>query len=240
MKLASNILSQSSPKGGSRHTAETSDYFSDEVHYQLQITMKFALVAFALVTVAAAAVPTRSLEDDLQDIAAVIPVDKLRAIVRKYLDSDPEVQEIVAYLQGSEWAALVAEVAVHPTWVAFKEYLAEAGVDIEAIIQAIHDLITGAGRHPKSPTARGIKDMVDEIGEAFPTDAVLSVIIEKLVSSPEFLELFQKISSETAHSFVDDIRAIPEVQRLAQELRDRGLDVDGAIDAIYGIFGWSK
>ncbi|GJQ70942.1 hypothetical protein Trydic_g858 [Trypoxylus dichotomus] len=202
--------------------------------------MKFALVVFALVAIAAAAVPPRSLEDDLQDIGAVIPLDKLRAIVRKYLDTDPEVQEVVAYLQGSEWAALVAEVAANPTWVAFKEYLAEAGLDIEAIIQAIHDLITGAGTSAKSATARGIKEMVDEIREAFPTDAVLAVINEKLSSSPEFQELFEKISSETAHAFVDEIRTIPEVQRLAQELRDRGLDIDGAIDIIYGLLGWSK
>ncbi|KAI4471230.1 hypothetical protein MML48_1g07599 [Holotrichia oblita] len=204
--------------------------------------MKFVLAIFAVLAVASAT-PARTLEEDLQDIIAVLPIAEIRAIVQRYIATDPEVQEIVAYLQGDEWAALVAEVAQNPTWIEFKEYLLSEGIDIDAIVQYIHDLIGGL-RSPRMPhhhrTTRSLRDMIDEIRAIIPLDDLLVVLNDKFQNSAEFQRLFEVLSSDDARVLVEEVLALPEAQRLAQELRDMGINVDGALELIFGILGWSK
>ncbi|KAK9679672.1 Insect allergen related repeat, nitrile-specifier detoxification [Popillia japonica] len=165
------------------------------------------------------------------------------SIIQRYIATDPEVQEVVAYLQGDEWAALVADVAQNPTWIEFKEYLLSEGIDLDAIIQYIHDLIGGL-RSARMPThkrtARSLRDMVDEIIAIIPVNDLLNVLNDKLQNSADFQRLFEVLSSDEARGLVEEVLALPEAQRIAQELRDLGINVDVALEFIFGILGWAK
>ncbi|XP_071050738.1 uncharacterized protein [Onthophagus taurus] len=203
--------------------------------------MKLALVLFAVVALGSAYPTNRDLQGDLENIVATIPLSEIRAIARKYAENDAEFQEVVKYLQGPEWAELVQTVADHETWQRFKAYMSEAGVDIDGVIQYLHDLIAGAPIPvAKKSEVRSVRDFVDEVLAILDLQAVLEALNDKLNNSPEFQEFFGKISSEDAHQMVEEIRAIPEVQRIAQRLREMGIDVDKVIDLVYGLLGWSK
>nr|XP_022917369.1 uncharacterized protein LOC111426820 [Onthophagus taurus] len=203
--------------------------------------MKLALVLFAVVALGSAYPTHRDLQGDLEDIVSTIPLSEIRAIARKYAENDAEFQEVVKYLQGPEWAELVQTVADNETWQRFKAYMSEAGVDIDGVIQFLHDLIAGAPIPvAKKSEVRSVRDFVDEVLAILDLQAVLEALNDKLNNSAEFQEFFGKISSEDAHQMVEEIRAIPEVQRIAQRLREMGIDVDKVIDLVYGLLGWSK
>ncbi|XP_071050743.1 uncharacterized protein [Onthophagus taurus] len=203
--------------------------------------MKLALVLFAVVALGSAYPTHRDLQGDLEDIVSTIPLSEIRAIARKYAENDAEFQEVVKYLQGPEWAELVQTVADNETWQRFKAYMSEAGVDIDGVIQFLHDLIAGAPIPvAKKSEVRSVRDFVDEVLAILDLQAVLAALNDKLNNSADFQEFFGKISSEDAHQMVEEIRAIPEVQRIAQRLREMGIDVDKVIDLVYGLLGWSK
>lgn len=201
--------------------------------------MKGLFVICALLFGAALAAPSsRTLESDLEEFVALIPVDELKAIAQKYLNTDAEFQEVIAYLQGDEWAALVAEVRANPTVQEFKEYLSNLGIDLEAIVEWIHNIIAGA--KPEEVVAqRGLKDFVEEVKEALPTAELLALLVDKLQNSEDFQEFYATISSEKSHQLVEEVRAIPEVQRLAARLLDFGIDLTAVLDFIYELFGWN-
>lgn len=200
--------------------------------------MKTILVACTLLLSGVLAAPsTRSLESDLQDFVNLIPTDELKSISQKYLNHDKEFQDAVKYLQSEEWAALVAEVGANPTVKEFKEYLTNLGIDIDAILKWIHEIIAGA--KPEGVVAqRGLKDFLGEIEEALPVADLLRLFLDKMQNSEDFREFYSKISSEKSHQLVEEVRAIPEVQRLASRLLELGIDVQPVLDFIYEFFGW--
>jgi hypothetical protein len=51
--------------------------------------------------------PTRNLNDDLNDFLALVPVDKVLGIVLDYLANDQEVQDLIVYLQSDDFHKIV-------------------------------------------------------------------------------------------------------------------------------------
>jgi hypothetical protein len=51
--------------------------------------------------------PTRTLQDDLDDFLALVPTDEVLAIALDYLANDVEVQEAMIYLQSEEFHTIV-------------------------------------------------------------------------------------------------------------------------------------
>ncbi|XP_022907400.2 protein G12-like [Onthophagus taurus] len=202
--------------------------------------MKLILVLFAVVA-AISAIPTanRDLQSDLEYIVSTIPLSEIRAIARRYAETDAEFQDVVRYLQGPEWASLVDAVAQHETWQKFKAFMANAGVDIDGVIQYLHDLIAGVIL-PKNTNQRSVRDFVDEVLAIVDLQAIIAALNDKLNNSPDFQEFFGKISSHEAYLMVEDIRAMDEVQRIAGRLREMGIDVDKVVDLVYGLLGWNK
>ena len=199
--------------------------------------MKFVIVLFAVFGFALAAPSTFGLKEDLQEIVALFPREEMRAIAKRYLQTDAEFQRVVAYLQGPEWAKLVKAVASNPSYQKFKKYLTEAGIDVDAIIKYIHDLIAGA-KPTHSRATRGVREFLDEIKAIIPKDKIMAKVAEKMLTSADFRELYEKISSDEARDLFDTVRALPEVQRVAKVLREMGVDLDKVLDAIYKFLGW--
>ena len=54
--------------------------------------------------------PTRTLQDDLNDFLALVPVDKVLEIALDYLANDQEVQDAVVYLQSPEFQKILTTV----------------------------------------------------------------------------------------------------------------------------------
>ncbi|XP_063907578.1 uncharacterized protein LOC135125811 [Zophobas morio] len=180
----------------------------------------------------------RSLIDDLQDFLDLLPIDEIQAIAAEHLQTDGAFAAVVIYLQGPEWAALVDEVGAKPAVQDFIQYLTDAGLPVTDIIDWIHNLIAGAAPGIEPDENGSLRPLLDEIEAIIPVDDLVALLNDKLQNSPDFQDLYTKVSSEDAHALVEEVRAIDEVQRLAQRLRDFGVKVDETLAVIYEFLGW--
>lgn len=196
--------------------------------------MKVIIALFAFFTMTLAAT---TLEEDLKDFLALIPEKEIRDIAKKYLATDPEFQAAVAYLQGDEFAALVNEIREKEAVKEFKQYLTEAGIDVEAVLEYLHNLITGAQTTFKGEQ-RSLKGFLEEVKKTLPVGKLIKMFMDKMKKSPAFQEFFAKVSSEESHQLVEEVRALPEVQRLSARLTELGVDVERYLKIVYAIFGW--
>lgn len=199
--------------------------------------MKVLAIVCLLVGVSMAA-PHRSLGEDLLEFLELIPVEELRDIVCKYKD-DEEVQYVINYLRGEEWAELVGEVAQNPKWISFKDYLNEAGINIELIIAIIHELITnGICEDTVVASNRSFRDLLDEVLEALPREELRELFYYKLENSCYFQVFYRKISSDRARELVEEVLALEEVQKILAKLEEFGVDLQKLKDFIWNLLGW--
>lgn len=198
--------------------------------------MKFFIVLFAIVGLGLAA-PTKTLDDDLKDILSLIPVLDIKAIADKHMANDPEFQQVVHYLQGEEWQKIVEAVRANAKYQEFKNFLEASGIDVDKIIQIIHDIIANA--KPNRIAPRSLRQFLDEVEAIIPGDAILVMINNKLETSEAFVKLYEQLSSEDFHQLCLDVKAIPEVQRLREVLIGMGVDVEGVEEFIKQFLGWA-
>nr|QEI22869.1 putative G12-like protein [Oryctes rhinoceros] len=199
--------------------------------------MKFLVVLVALLGASWAAPPTRSLQEDLQQIVAMIPIEEMREVARRYAAEDAEFQSVVAYLQGDEWRGVVDAVREREDWQRFTAYMLENGIDIAAIAEAIRDMIAGV-ELPSTKGQRSVRDFVDEVLALVDIEAIQELINELLATSPDFQEFHANVSSDEARQMVAEVRAIPEVQYMSQRLRELGIDVDRVLAFFQTLLGW--
>ncbi|XP_017771156.1 PREDICTED: protein G12-like [Nicrophorus vespilloides] len=196
--------------------------------------MKATVILVFLVGIACG---SASLVHDFQDIVDVIPLKEIIAIARKYLNNDAEFQKVVVYLQGPEWAGLVKQIAAHPAYQYLKNHMIQAGVDVDAVIKLIHDLIAGA--HPEGRSAFSLRGFLDEVEAIVPKGKLLEVIEDKRENSSDFRAFFSVFSSQTGNRFVNDVRNFDEMKRLVASLKEIDVDLDKAFDAVYKYLNWT-
>ncbi|GJQ70937.1 hypothetical protein Trydic_g853 [Trypoxylus dichotomus] len=205
--------------------------------------MKFLI--FATLLGFSSAVPaTFSLQEDLQRIVDLIPLEEMKDVARRYFEVDPEFQLVVEYLRGPEWHELVDLIGENETWQRFKVFMYANGIDIDAIIEAFHEFKEGNDHdheHDRSRAKgqRTVRDFLDEIRALVDVDAILYTIDDLLNTSPAFQEFFAIISGEESRQLVADVSNIEELQRIVQRLDELGMDVDFFLNFIYGILGWN-
>lgn len=185
------------------------------------------------------AAPPRTLGDDLWDFLEILPFWELRDIICKYRD-DEEVRYVIDYLRSEEWAELVEEVSQNPKWISFKDYLNEAGIDIELIITIIHNLINNTNLCEDEPVASGrsFREFLDEVLEALPREELKELFYEKLENSCYFQVFYRKISSDGARELVEEVLALEEVQRILAKLEEFGVDLQKLKDWLWNLLGW--
>jgi uncharacterized protein YerC len=168
----------------------------------------------------------------------LLPLDDIKAIADEHLQTDGAFAAVVLYLQGPEWTDLVDTVGAKPEVQEFIQYLNDAGLPVDDIIAWIHNLIAGAAPGTEPDEEGSLRPLLDEIEAILPVDDLIALLNDKLQNSPDFQGLYTKVSSEEAHTLVEEVRAIDEVQRLAQRLRDMGVKVDEALAVVYDFLGW--
>lgn len=199
--------------------------------------MKVILVLCLLVGVGMAA-PPRSLGEDFLELLELIPVEELKDIVCKYKD-DEEVQYVINYLRGEEWAELVGEVGNNPTWIGFKDYLNEAGINVDLIIAIIHSIIQeGFCEDINAVSNRSFRELLDELLAALPREEIREWYYDKLENSCYFQVFYRKISSDRARELVEEVLALEEVQKILAKLAEFGVDLQKIKDFIWNLLGW--
>uniref|UniRef100_A0AAG5D0U6 Protein G12 n=1 Tax=Anopheles atroparvus TaxID=41427 RepID=A0AAG5D0U6_ANOAO len=203
--------------------------------------MKIAVIVIACLMATVASAPAaRSLQDDLDDFVALLPLEDLASLALRYLLTDEEVQEAFLYLQGEEFAAVWDQFFALTEVRDLLNYLEDAGVPAYESLNAVAAFL---GLPALKPTVRslrtgGLNGLLDEALALLPHEELEALFEDKLQTSPEFKALFEKLQSFEYKQLVDLFENSAEVQALVQKLRDHGIDVDRIVELVKAFFGW--
>uniref|UniRef100_A0A182VSV6 Protein G12 n=1 Tax=Anopheles minimus TaxID=112268 RepID=A0A182VSV6_9DIPT len=224
--------------------------------------MKLAVVVIACLVATVACAPTqRALTDDFDDFVGLLPLDDLLSLAMRYLLTDKEVQQVMLYLQGDEFASVWDQFFALSAVRDLLNYLEDAGVPAYDSLNAVADFL---GLTPLKPTIRslrsgGLNGLLEEALAMLPHEELEAMFEEKLKTSPEFKALFEKLQKFDHKQLRDlyensaevqgmiqklrdhgvDVDHIVEVQGMIQKLRDHGVDVDHIVEVVKDFFGWN-
>ncbi|KAH0820548.1 hypothetical protein GEV33_002243 [Tenebrio molitor] len=171
--------------------------------------MKFIVILATCLGLSFAAPQPFSLVDDLDDFLNLIDLDQIEALLEDNLQDNGDIIEIATYMKGDEWAGLVAYVRDHPGWMKLKEWLISKGISVDAIVSEIHDYIQNAELGSASGD-RDVNTFLTDLEALIPVDDLLSLAVTKLITSPDFQDLFNRVKSEDTHKLVDDVLSLDE------------------------------
>uniref|UniRef100_A0A182N8T4 Protein G12 n=1 Tax=Anopheles dirus TaxID=7168 RepID=A0A182N8T4_9DIPT len=208
--------------------------------------MKIAVIVVACLMATVACAPTqRALTDDFDDFVELLPLDDLLTLALRYLVNDKEVQQVMLYLQGDEFAAVWDQFFALPAVRDLLNYLEEAGVPAYDSLNAVADFF---GLAPLKPTVRssfhlvrsgGLNGLLEEAVALLPLDELEALFEKKLQTSAEFKALFEKMQNFDHKQLRDLFEKSPEVQGMMRKLRDLGVDVDHIVQVVKDFFGWN-
>nr|CAD7411473.1 unnamed protein product [Timema cristinae] len=218
---------------------------AEDGEIEVRISMKIVFAFLAILGLSfAASVPvksTRTLNDDLQDFIALIPVDQIEAIALDYISNDAEVQAVLEYLQSDDFRAIVEEVNASQEAIDLYDYLYKSGIDIYTFVNNINDLLGLPHVEPKTrslPSKRTFRAFLDEVEAVLPIDDLIALFKEKQQSSPDFAAFVDRISSPEFHTFVDNIYNSDGIKDLIVRFKSLGVDVDRIIKIAKELLGW--
>jgi hypothetical protein len=199
--------------------------------------MKFVVILATCLGLSFAAPQPFSLVDDIDDFLNLIDLNEIDALLKDNLQDNGDIIEIVTYMKGDEWAGLVAYVRDHPGWIKLKDWLVSKDIAVDDIISEVHDYIQNA----ELGTASGDRDVntfLTDLEALIPVDDLLALAVTKLITSPDFQDLFNRVKSEDTHGLVDDVLSLDEVKADIARLTEMGVDVQGILETVYGLLGW--
>jgi hypothetical protein len=199
--------------------------------------MKFIVILATCLGLSFAGPQPFSLVDDIDDFLNLIDLDQIDALLKDNLQDNGDIIEIATYMKGDEWAGLVAYVRDHPGWIKLKDWLISKDIAVDDIISEVHDYIQNA----ELGTASGDRDVntfLTDLEALIPVDDLLSLAVTKLISSPDFQDLFNRVKSEDTHKLVDDVLSLDEVKADIARLTEMGVDVQGILETVYGLLEW--
>jgi hypothetical protein len=199
--------------------------------------MKFIVILATCLGLSFAGPQPFSLVDDIDDFLNLIDLDQIETLLKDNLQDNGDIIEIATYMKGDEWAGLVAYVRDHPGWIKLKDWLISKDIAVDDIVSEVHDYIQNA----ELGTASGDRDVntfLTDLEALIPVDDLLTLAVTKLVTSPDFQDLFNRVKSEDTHGLVDDVLSLDQVKADIARLTEMGVDVQGILETIYGLLEW--
>ncbi|XP_046403588.1 uncharacterized protein LOC124169130 isoform X3 [Ischnura elegans] len=190
---------------------------------------------------------TRNLNDLLNELLSMIPMDKIVEILVQHLESDPEVQEAAAYLKSDDFKKMVTTVESMPEFMDFIKYLYDSGIDSYHIVNVVNDLlglphinpvVSDRKYHHANP--RSIMSMIMEMLAVIPIDEIKAFYHDKVENDPDFQALLARLRSPEFKKIVDAVKAMPQYTDLLNRLKEHGIPVDEIVKAIDDFFGWGR
>uniref|UniRef100_A0A182R7D9 Protein G12 n=1 Tax=Anopheles funestus TaxID=62324 RepID=A0A182R7D9_ANOFN len=196
----------------------------------LPIILGFLYTGFASAT---------TLREEFDQLLPYLNMEQVRAIYNRYIETDPQVAEIYAFLQTQEvdmaWKILISQ----PELRAITDWTEVRGVSIRDYLNRIAAMLglTPIVASRGTVGARSWSAMMEEIRAVSDIDGAYQ-LAQQFIATPgsEFAELHQMV--EELHGVFHEVAEHPDVLRVSNQLRAFGVDVDRILEVIYMFFGW--
>lgn len=197
--------------------------------------MKFALVILVALAVSnpleaykVPSVGSGALANELQKFVDLIPLEKINAIISVYKKEDAEFQELLKYLQSSEFKLLVAEIEGFPEFIDILNYEQRAGLDAYYLVNEVNEYLHLSKLTPPFSRAKtsGIRGFLDEVEALIPLDKLKNLYQDRLKNSAVFAEFINKLKSPTAQSLLNKLCASKNFNNFLSKAKSHGVHLD--------------
>lgn len=197
--------------------------------------MKFALVILVALAVSnpleaykVPSVGSGALANELQKFIDLIPLEKINAIISVYKKEDAEFQELLKYLQSSEFKLLVAEIEGFPEFIDILNYEQRVGLDAYYLVNEVNEYLHLSKLTPPFSRAKtsGIRGFLDEVEALIPLDKLKNLYQDRLKNSAVFAEFINKLKSPTAQSLLNKLCASKNFNNFLSKAKSHGVHLD--------------
>lgn len=193
------------------------------------------------------------LQSVIDEFVKLLPVDKLLEIYITAVSEDPEVQEIMAYLESDDFKQIILAIQNAPQFNRLMAYACEKlYLDVYYYYNKFADLfgLPPVTRPPfkvfkhmqslsESVLRRpGLKGMLLDMYDVLPMDEIRKMFYDKL-ENDEYVKLAMEfLASEDFKKIVKLVENVKEFKELLQKLRDMNIDIDEVIRVVKKFFKW--
>lgn len=183
---------------------------------------------------------TSPLDGDFQEFLKLLPESDIQKLLQDYVNFDPQFRHIVKYLQTDTFQELAKKAGEAPEFLALKEYLQTAGLDLDVIIAYINKQIANvAPQNGIRPENYDVKDFFADVRELLSNEQLHKWYSEKIKNSQDFKVFIEKLKSEDMRSLVEKARHADNVEQLVNRLEELKIDVSAFLQWLFVVLEWS-
>ncbi|CAL7935490.1 unnamed protein product [Xylocopa violacea] len=173
-----------------------------------------------------------SLEDDLRDVLAFVPMKEVQQIVERYMQYDAQMGDTVSFVDDQKRFVL-RELQKMPQARRLVEFLRSNGLDVESWQDRIHCFWKTAPRfvrHDPSVAAGGLTVMINKILETMPLDELHELLRQKVKYSASFRRFLCMLRSRDFREFCDALEKSDVLHHHYFWAKEGGLEITFAIE----------
>ncbi|KAF7381765.1 hypothetical protein HZH68_015638 [Vespula germanica] len=190
---------------------------------------------------------TNDLDKDLIDFFKLIPVDKLRNIIKKY-QNDTSIINLIHYVKSEEFHKLIYAVEALPEHHRYVLYLQESGYDKIRELKAMHSYLGMEDYVPPEPSHQvfkrdnnsegGLSGLIKEYIEILPVKEIKELHEKKLKDSPAFAKFRFYIRNKNLVQILRRLLRTKDAQKLVRESKKMGIDYFAIADLHLRVLGF--
>ncbi|XP_055379544.1 uncharacterized protein LOC129610823 [Condylostylus longicornis] len=202
--------------------------------------MKFFLITLC---VAATVLSTEAnLKDDFREIGALVPVDRVKAIVAKHLTLNKLFGDFIKFVKTDEFSKLWSELVSNAEFRGIVTYIESSGYKLSEDLNKLAELLKVA-RYPDDELVimpRTVNSFLRDLLNAMPKDDISTLMKLKMKTSPEFNTFMTRLNHPDFKGLVDKFLTASSTANIRNTLSKKGVDLKKIFEKSFEILKWSQ
>ncbi|XP_011299770.1 uncharacterized protein [Fopius arisanus] len=171
----------------------------------------------------------------IDDIIAILPVDKIKALYHEKLEKSPEFKNLIERLRSPKFQVVVDTLFANQEFQSILKRAKVAGIDVKAIANLLSKIF---GLHfPESRQRRSLQSDLDDFIMLMPIEEISKIGISYLMNDAEVQEAAKFIRSDEFKKLLIELQGEKDINDFLNYLQDSGLSVYNLIDLINDFLG---
>ncbi|XP_003396785.1 uncharacterized protein LOC100651486 [Bombus terrestris] len=173
-----------------------------------------------------------SLDEDLKDILAFVPIKEVQRIIERYMEYDPQIGDTVSFVNDQK-RFILREFQNMPEANKLISFLRQNGLDVDSWQEKIRCFWKTSPRFIKydpSMAAGGLTVMINKILETMPLDELHELLRQKVKYSASFRRFLYELRSKDYLEFCNAIETNDVLHHHYFWAKEGGLEITFAIE----------
>ncbi|XP_046403969.1 uncharacterized protein LOC124169418 [Ischnura elegans] len=187
---------------------------------------------------------TNSLKDRFTEFMAMVPKEKLEALVLKYIENNKDVQDVFNYLKSGEFSDLVVQLEGTQQLIDVLNFVQSHGINVYDYLNSLLNILGIPNFTPppiirRVPTPKsGLTDLFDDIKNLLPLKDMLFWYIDTCEPDTEYQQLLTLLRSDDFKVVVNVVYHHLSFNTIHDGLIKLGVDVRGIEMLLQSFLGW--